>query len=491
MTIRPDDVLIRLLVCHTCRTIDELPPFEGTNPDDDVLLQLTVAKHGPEHKGKLANVSLVLWQSKTMRPKIVEQLQEGSSGLDVFGTNFYATRMSFHEDAMKCYSQHLRPKGQCSEFHSEKKRLLPDTAVERKEVGMAPVQSGPKVYICDFCLSADTEVVTREGIKTIGELAAQGRGNLLVPFTGKHGGLTSRGSWQDAEVRYLGEQATYQVALRKGKKRKIVTATAEHRWFLADPGRPEVRTSALAVGDRLQSIRAVPLRDGIEVPFAVAQGFVFGDGSHGRHDGRPACVAFHGDKEALLPYFATCRVKAVTMNGSSVQEAVHLPRHWKALPPLEESRSFLLSWLAGYFAADGTVDARGSASISSASPENVHFVRDVLAVCGIEYGQVLSRERSGFGEEPSAVYTLSLNASQVPSWFWKLPKHAARAAVHRGSRALDWVVESVTPTGTVDPVFCAVVPGAGAFGLADDLLTGNCPVRSFNERKLNEARGIA
>ena len=38
---------IRLLYCYECRTIEELPDFKG-HPDDDVLLQLTIEKHGPE-----------------------------------------------------------------------------------------------------------------------------------------------------------------------------------------------------------------------------------------------------------------------------------------------------------------------------------------------------------------------------------------------------------------------------------------------------------
>lgn len=152
MTATEQEPYIRLLVCRTCKTIDEIPPFEG-RPEDDVLLQISVEKHGENHTGVLYNVGAIYWHSDTMRDAIKEQITKGSSGLDVFGTNFYSTRMTFHEDAMSCYQKHLRPKGQCPDFHDKSKRLLPQTAADRYEVGLeAPSKSSAtKVFLCDFC----------------------------------------------------------------------------------------------------------------------------------------------------------------------------------------------------------------------------------------------------------------------------------------------------------------------------------------------------
>jgi hypothetical protein len=143
---------IRLLVCHTCKSIEELPPYEGPN-EHDVLLNVSVEKHGDSHMGRLFNVSALHWHSETLRPMIIEQIRKGSPGLDVFGTQFYNTRMTFHEDAMACYKQHNRPKEGCPEFRVEKKRLVPGTNKERKEIGLSPVEkgTGPKVFVCDFC----------------------------------------------------------------------------------------------------------------------------------------------------------------------------------------------------------------------------------------------------------------------------------------------------------------------------------------------------
>jgi hypothetical protein len=80
----------------------------------------------------------------------MKQIQEGSSGLDVFGTKFYETKSMFQEDAMNCFSLHNRPLGQCPDYKSDRKLLKPDTAKDRKAEGLAESKA-PKVYLCDFC----------------------------------------------------------------------------------------------------------------------------------------------------------------------------------------------------------------------------------------------------------------------------------------------------------------------------------------------------
>ena len=138
----------RLLVCRTCKTIDELPSAE--EDPGDTLLTIMVERHGEDHIGLLYNVPKVVWLSQEMRPQVIQQIQGGSTGLDVFGTQFYATRMQFGEDAMNCYRQHNKPKGQCPDYKSEKKALRPQTQRDRIAAGLE-VSSAPKIYLCDFC----------------------------------------------------------------------------------------------------------------------------------------------------------------------------------------------------------------------------------------------------------------------------------------------------------------------------------------------------
>jgi hypothetical protein len=150
---KPDEEQIRLLVCRTCKTVEELPDYDG-DPADDWFLNEFVGKHQrPEpHIGLLLRFPFKYWIVPTIRAEILTQIQDGSQGLDVFGTQFYDTKMNFSMDAMTCYGQHNRPKGQCPDYKSDKKLLKPGTDKERKDAKLGKYgQTGKKVYLCDFC----------------------------------------------------------------------------------------------------------------------------------------------------------------------------------------------------------------------------------------------------------------------------------------------------------------------------------------------------
>ncbi|WP_051710157.1 phosphoadenosine phosphosulfate reductase family protein [Streptomyces sp. NRRL S-350] len=349
---------------------------------------------------------------------------------------------------------------------------------------------------CVFCLAGETEVVTRAGLRPIAELAG-GRHELLIPKVTPYG-LSGAGSFKEVEVRAFGVQRLWRITMHRGRQTRIVHATAEHRWLTWDrklrppkkDGRHngyedvtvELVTSELTLGTRLRSVKAQSLAQGGEVPFAVAQGFVYGDGTKGSGD-RPACLDIHlAEKDgAILPYFAAHRPKPTRLNGKDALRIYGLPRLWKEGPDLRESRSFLLSWLAGYFAADGTVTEHGSARMASASKESMQVIRDVAAVCGVGYGPVRTSMRVGTGKAATPLYTITLDATDLPDWFWKIDAHrdriAEKATVREAHDRL-WVVDEVTPTDRVEEVYCAVVPGAQAFALAEDLMTGNCVLAS-------------
>lgn len=149
---------VLLLACYDCKTVDEIP-YDDRYPHDNKpghdqnrnpFLHAMVERH-PNHRGMLADADLVVWQHPDGKKQIVEQFQKGGSpGLDVFGTNFYETKDNYSADAMKCFAQHNRPKGQCSDYKASHKTLKPDTAQERKDAGLDPLKM-PKMYLCDFC----------------------------------------------------------------------------------------------------------------------------------------------------------------------------------------------------------------------------------------------------------------------------------------------------------------------------------------------------
>lgn len=148
---------IRLLHCKVCDSIEELPLFDGA-PENDHLLQILVDRHvfpsGEPHVGRLFRLPQMSWESTEARKQIIEQIKGGgSAGLDEFDPEFYATRNTFQEDALKCYNAHLRPTDGCPDYESPSKRLLPNTKEDRKEVGLVDPSKapGPKTYLCQFC----------------------------------------------------------------------------------------------------------------------------------------------------------------------------------------------------------------------------------------------------------------------------------------------------------------------------------------------------
>jgi hypothetical protein len=353
------------------------------------------------------------------------------------------------------------------------------------------VHLGPS-EIGHVCLSGETEVVTRQGIRKIRDLAKEGSAELLVPLRYKGSDVRKRwGKFCEVPVEYFGERELCELTLRRNQDTKIVFATAEHHWYRSywsgkQKKQQKLETRGLRPGHRLTQLRRARPTTTTLMPFAVAQGFVFGDGTKGSDDDRhrPATLKlFHNGKdEALLTYFpGEHRVYRDDAQACAFSLIKGLPRYWKKLPPIDESVSFLMSWLAGYFAADGCVTDDGHCSISSAYEEHLNFVQDVAAICGIGYGQVREYMRRGIsGTGPAAeetpLYRLSLRHRDLPEWFFLRAQHAQRvqAVAATAERDPHWIVESVRATGRTESVYCAITGDAGAFALADDLMTGNC-----------------
>lgn len=354
-------------------------------------------------------------------------------------------------------------------------------AVEH-DLNSAP-RDQPYDWCVKVCLTGDTEVVTRQGIRRIADLAG-GTADLLIPSR-QVNGLTWHGSWSNEKVLSFGMSPVRTITLGRGKSRKTVRATPDHQWILRESGthnrtQQVVRTDDLQPGDVMRSIRR---NRGSSKPVRVAQmqGYVFGDG-HLTAGGTTAVNIYEngGDNvEHILPLFAGHRVTSRTRDGA-VQHTVHgLPSLWKLAPDFRESTAFLLSWLSGYVAADGTISAAGITQVHSSNREHVDLVRSVAAICGIGYGPVTTTMRLGKGAEPTALYAVTLRTEDLPDWFFIRPFHADRAHNEdRRNTHRDWRVISVEDHGEIEEVFCAVVDDVESFALSDGLLTHNCPMFS-------------
>ena len=331
-------------------------------------------------------------------------------------------------------------------------------------------QSGDGVTIY-HCFSGETRYWTREGIKTLAETV----GTIQEV-------LTSQGSWEEAMIHSFGQQYLWKVTLQRNQQIKEVFATADHRWYVnkrsdRNSDKRIVGTKDLNNGDRLPVAFPRPTAKVVKAStFGVAHGVVYGDGTQTAHG---SSVKLWGDKDAqLLQYFNDSPMAPVkTPNGVLGQHVTALPRHFKDRPSLSESPGYLLGWLEGYFAADGNVDAVGVARLDSASREDLEFAQLVAARLGIATYDITMKMRQGYGDEPSALYTMAFISSTLPDSFFLIVEHRMRheAKLERGNpERTGWTVVSVEETDRIEEVFCPRVPSEN-FVLDGWINTMNCP----------------
>lgn len=332
-----------------------------------------------------------------------------------------------------------------------------------------------------LCLGGETEVVTRNGLIPIRELAD--KESLIL--------VLKDGHWvfEKTKVNSFGKAKLKKITLINQKKKKIVFATENHKWFSYDPkgmNRSKViQTKDLIIGQKLLSAKASPPSRTSPTPFAFPQGFVYGDGTVPQGSRGCRLSLFHNGKdEAMIKYFSNnAYSKSYSKTGMKVYTYRGLPGLWKEGPNFKETRSFLLSWLAGYFAADGCVGSQGQAILSSASIESINIARSILSICGVGYGNI--RETTTSGTYPHGVdyhdhkmYFLTIETKFLPDWFFLLEKHKSRIEEWKPRREKTfsertWKVQSVEDTDRVEEVFCAEVPNSHAFVLSEGLVSGN------------------
>lgn len=323
------------------------------------------------------------------------------------------------------------------------------------------------------CLASETEIITANGIKQIGQLA--GTTQTL---------LAGDGSWVDAPIRSFGAQRLYRIVMTRQGIDKEVFATANHRWFARDARKPhrgqgyqEFTTAELRPGKhRLQYVFGRSYKNMVTPsPFGVAHGFTFGDGETTEGERNSTRVMLIGDKDSnLRPYFSMCpQQECPGVNGVRVSG---VPNFFREIPSIRENKSYLLGWLMGYLAADGGC-SNGQVRVSSTKRENVEFVRDLCSVIGI--GTYCIREEtriSNLTGRPHTMFHIGLMRSTLDESFFIIPEHRADFASH-GADAVGlrhWTVKSVEPTDRHEEVYCATVDVHGSFTLEGNVVTGNC-----------------
>jgi len=311
------------------------------------------------------------------------------------------------------------------------------------------------------CFTGETQIITKDGIKRLDSLVNQSVDVL------------SYGAWRNATVQSFGEQKVYRLSIHKGKTLKTIDVTGDHIWLVKGKNGvfDEVKTLDLQPGMKLADSVLKCYKAYKPSPFGVAHGFHFGDGDH--IDKRCLRTNICKGKEELLPYFTPDTVG----NSGEVMTVCGVPYFFNSYPDLHESPSYLYGWLAGYFAADGSVDERGACVICSTNKDNLEYVRNVLCVLGMPTGSIRSQDRvSNLTGKPGTIYILSLERHYLNENFFILSKHRDRFMSVESGAQKSWVVDSVIDIDETREVYCAVEPERHAFTLDNNILTHNCYV---------------
>jgi intein/homing endonuclease len=325
------------------------------------------------------------------------------------------------------------------------------------------------------CFAPETEIITSEGVKPLGDLVG------TTPTL-----LTGKGAWVEAPIRSFGEQRLHKLVLTRQGVEKTIFCTADHRWFALDQRKPhrgrghrEFKTTELRPGKhRLQQVYGRSYKNKVKAsPFGVAHGFTFGDGSTSQGLRHATSVNLVGEKDShLLPFFALC--PSSEQQGINAVRYSALPNFFREKPSIKENHSYLLGWLMGYFAADGSCQKGGQVVISSSVEANIQFVRDVCAVLGIGTFTIRREDRvSNLTGRPHTMFSMALQRSHLDESFFIIPQHRQNFVDAGGSEAQRrkyWMVKSVEPTNRVEKVFCATVPEVHTFTLDGNIVTGNC-----------------
>lgn len=313
------------------------------------------------------------------------------------------------------------------------------------------------------CFTGDTIIMTDKGLRSLISCCAD-----TVPIK-----VLSNGTWREAKVQYFGDQEVKLLTLRRGKTIRQFRVTGNHQWFIRNKkgGTALKSTDELCIGDIIPTEVLKCYRAYKPNPIGVAHGFFMGDGDH--VDKKSLRVNICKGKEELLPYFTPDTIG----HSGDVITICGMPRFFLKYPSLEESKAYLYGWLAGYFAADGSVDLRGSCVICSTNKLDLKYVQNVLCVLGIPCEEIRQQTRiSNLNGKKGTVFILNLNKKYLNENFFIRKEHRDRFIHNPFRKDADWKVDNLEELGSICPVYCAVVPDTQSFALEGGIKTHNCYV---------------
>ena len=330
-----------------------------------------------------------------------------------------------------------------------------------------------------YCFAADTKIITHTGIYKIGSLV-----NQKVEI------LNGNGEWEYVTIKDCGIQQLYELNLSKDRNTQKIFTTKEHIWF--DKQNKEYTTINLKPNTYLKSIFRDVKDFTIDVE-GIRHGLIFGDGwrssvykqyGSGKHritdktdiQGYKYILSLYNNsgKHHLKQWFENddfWKINYCTNNEIRiVSKRFDIDPKYKELPDISKGRDYIMSFLAGYIAADGN----GTQSISTTNPDIVDNLLNLFIYCDISIKYVrktIRKPNQSFDKNGSTIYTITYIAHNIPKSFFinKNKQPIDNNTYHRDH----WKVESVIETDKFEHVYCCST-STNSFVLFGNILTHNC-----------------
>lgn len=334
------------------------------------------------------------------------------------------------------------------------------------------------------CFAVETEFLTKEGLRKFSDFLDGDEVEVLTRQL--HKGATT---WKTAKVKNFGKAALYKITLRRGRSERIIHSTANHRWIVRSSSnyfQSQVEKTTLELvagtkGDRIPVVRAGQTSKNSPCSIAIQHGIIFGDGTYVKKYG--ACrLDLQKSKFDLLPLITTgTEINQGSKGGEVNPNSViidRLPYNWKELPPLTANLEYLLGFLMGWFATDGSLSG-GSTTLSNADKSVLEWARSTLSLLGIYTSEVTCfRETSPYDGSEKPCYSLTLYREYLSEDFFIRQSH--QEEFQEGREKGYWTVASVEATDRHEEVWCVQEPETETFVLADGLLTRNCSFKTID-----------
>jgi hypothetical protein len=330
------------------------------------------------------------------------------------------------------------------------------------------------------CFAAGTRVPTKEGVSNIEDLV----GKTVDVIAGD-------GEYRPAEFKEYGQQEIYEVKFSTGEK---VYCTADHQWVVRYSDK-KIPTTGL-VNRSVPRITAPRPEKNDDYYEGIRHGIVYGDGTLTNTTGSDtwkeswvrSAVVLIGKKKELLRYFEDYSVITQHVDRYTEPDALRisgLPANFKELPEESKSPSYWYGFVSGLIATDGCVDKRdGCVSIAQTGLELHDALLRYLPMTGMVTGQPTKLSSKGTINYISGRafvttddgYVLNLKKQFItPDDLIRSDQRKTFIANNKQTNYGKYAnVESVTPTGRIETVYCCREPETSSFVIDNSILTGNC-----------------